>query len=71
MMLDLQPSFAIPAGTYEMVVENADGQQGSLASALHIVDPPIFTTVSPQMICVDGRSDTITLTGSSFYIQKI
>ena len=40
MMLDLQPSFAIPAGTYEMVVENADGQQGTLPSALHIAIHP-------------------------------
>jgi hypothetical protein len=51
--------------TYDVVVENPNGNRGSLAQGITVVPPPLLTAVDPTSGPV-GTSVMVTLTGTGF-----
>ena len=66
--VDILPEFNIPTGTYNVHVQNPDGQQAVAEEALTIVAPPVFESVDPLMVCVDGRSQNFWAYGEGFLV---
>ncbi|HSP81030.1 MAG TPA: hypothetical protein VLQ93_21080, partial [Myxococcaceae bacterium] len=56
---------ALPAGTYDVVVDNPNGQSGTLAGSVRVVPPPQVTGIEPATV-PSGTITPVTLTGAHF-----
>ena len=56
---------ALDVGAYDVSVENADGRQATLSSALNVRDPVLITGVDPNWSFI-GDTDEVTIIGSAF-----
>ena len=53
----------LPAGMYTVVVEDAEGCNGSVMAEVEVPDPPVILSLPDDMIdCADGTDGTLTVT---------
>jgi hypothetical protein len=56
----------LPAGVWDVQVQNPDGHSATSKQSLAVVDKPDVGSLSPGIVCLDQGTRTLTLTGQTF-----
>lgn len=65
----VDPALALPAGVYDVVVQNADAQVARLPASFGAVPPPRLDAVAPAAVCSQATIPVV-LTGADFLVLK-
>ncbi|MEK7705338.1 MAG: hypothetical protein AAB426_10295 [Myxococcota bacterium] len=66
MRMTIDPALGLTPGLWGLRVENANGNQATLASALLAVGRPVLDAVVPDLACVEQGARSVVLQGSGF-----
>jgi hypothetical protein len=66
LVLERGGSGRLPAGVYDVTVENGNGSAGTSPASLAVVDRPAVESLEPTILCLEQGGRTLALTGSSF-----
>lgn len=66
MDIDITPGLGLDEGIYGVTLTNPNGNETSLAAVLAVVPPPTIESVTPDTICLDQGSVTLTFVGNGF-----
>jgi hypothetical protein len=56
----------LPAGVYDLRIENPNGKQVGANGVLAVLDKPAISALSPALVCLSERERELSLTGSGF-----